>query len=305
MRLSWLLIALAIPLMAVANDVYVVNGAGDTVDVIDSVTDRVVQRIPGMEGAFGLAFSPDGNRVFISDEYKDEIYVVDRRRAQISRRIAVDGHPSMMAISKDGKRLFVNLQSKPPGAAIKVIDTTSLKVVNNIPMTAPMHDMCITEDGKFLVSGSDVGQFIVVIDLQTDRPVWNKKFDQRVYTIAIESHPDGSASRVFVQLRGLNGFKVIDFNTHEQTAAVDLPREPSGFLGRFGNPSHGIGISPDHKTVWVNSGAANSVFVFSLPDLKVIGRVPLPVRDLPGGRLLGAQPNWVTFSADGKKVYVT
>jgi len=38
--------------------------------------------------------------------------------------------------------------------------------------------------------------------------------------------------------------------------------------------SHGIGIAPDHKTLWTNSRPANAVFVYSLPDLKLLGHLP-------------------------------
>src|SRR5579872_4438882 len=86
---SWIL--LAISALASTSHIYVVNGAGDTVDVIDSKTDRVVQRIDGMEGAFGTAFSPDGRRVYISNEFKDLIYVVDRKTGRIAKKIPISG----------------------------------------------------------------------------------------------------------------------------------------------------------------------------------------------------------------------
>ncbi len=296
---------LAIVSSAQASRIYVVNGAGDTVDVIDSETDKVVQRIQGMEGAFATAFSPDRSRVYVSDEYKDLIYVVDRKTGKKVKQIPVGGHPSMIAISGDGRRLFVNLQNKPPVAGIEIIDTASLRTIKTIPMKGAMHDMCLAGNGKYLVSASDMGQFLVVVDLRTEQPIWDLKFDERVYTFAVESRPDGSPNRIFVQLRGFNGFTVVDFDKRQKTGDIYLPKEPSGFLGKFHNPSHGIGIAPDGKTLWVNSGEANSVFVYALAGLKVIGRVQLPQRNVPGNHLLGAQPNWLTFTPDGKKVYIS
>ena len=303
MSCSWIL--LAVSCLASTSQIYVVNGAGDTVDVIDPAADRVVQRIEGMEGAFATAFSPDGGRVYVSNEFKDLIYVVDRRSGKILKKIPASGHPSMMAMSRDGSRIFVNLQSKFPQSGIDIIDTVTLKRVETIATKAPMHDIYLTQDGKYLVSASDIGQFLVVIDAQTRQPCWTVSFDQRVYTLAVEGRPDGSPNRIFVQLRGLNGFAVVDFNQHRTVGTVNLPTEPSGFLAGFRNPSHGIGIAPDGKTLWVNSGEANSVFVYALPELTVIGHVALPVRSLPGNHRLGSQPNWLTFTGDGRKVYVS
>ena len=71
-----------------------------------------------------------------------------------------------------------------------------------------------------------------------------------------------------------------------------------------GVPSHGIGISPDGKTLWVNSHVANGVFVYSLPDLKPAGFAALPDLKLAGRQAIGAIPDWLTFSPDGKTVYV-
>jgi len=300
---TWLFLVAS--LSASTSRIYVVNGAGDSVDVIDPRTDKVVQRIQNMEGAFSTAVSRDGTRIFISDEFKDLVYVVDSSTRKIIKAVSIKGHPAMMAISRNGEKLFVNLESDPPEAGIAVIDTSSLVQIRTIPTRAPMHDLYLSEDGKYLISGSDIGRFIVVVDTETEQPLWDLTFDERVYTMAIESRPDGSPNRIFVQERGLNSFIIVDFEKQTSTGTVYLPNQIRGFLGGFRNPSHGIAISPDSKTLWVNSGEANSVFVYSLPDLKLMNRVPLPVHRLPGGRMLGAQPNWLSFTPDGGKVYVS
>jgi len=69
---------------------------------------------------------------------------------------------------------------------------------------------------------------------------------------------------------------VVDFAAHKEVARMKFPEQPSGFgviEGRVasGSPSHGIGVAPDGKTLWVNSHVANSVFVYALPDLKLLG----------------------------------
>jgi YVTN family beta-propeller protein len=59
------------------------------------------------------------------------------------------------------------------------------------------------------------------------------------------------------------------------------------------SPSHGIGVRPDNKALWVTSKNADAVFVYSLPDLKLLGHART-----------GARPHWVTFSPDSKRIYV-
>src|SRR5947207_15456022 len=95
------------------------------------------------------------------------------------------------------------------------------------------------------------------------RSVWEIKFDSAVRPMAFEANPDGSTSRIFVQLTGLNGFAVVDFAKRAEVARIKLPEQPSGFgiaEGRRGTPSHGIGVAPDGKSIGAHSTSANAVF---------------------------------------------
>jgi YVTN family beta-propeller protein len=163
----------------------------------------------------------------------------------------------------------------------------------------------MTPDGKYAVAGSPLGKFLIVIDLQTEQPAWELKLDRGVQTMAIESNPDGSTHRIFVNLHDSTSIVVVDFAKREEVARIKLPGEPSGYAEPDGpGASHGIGITPDGKTLWVNSVPANSVFVYSLPELKLLGHVPLPELNLPGKAPVGGHPDWLTFTPDGKTIYV-
>jgi YVTN family beta-propeller protein len=130
--------------------------------------------------------------------------------------------------------------------------------------------------------------------------------DRGVMPITLEHRPDGSASRIFVELNSLNGFAAIDFDQRKETARVRLPEpDRQGGFGRRSDTSHGIGVSPDNKTLWVVSRVSNYVYSYSLPDLKLLGQVPLPTLELPGRPPIGASPHWVTFTPDSKRVFVT
>src|SRR5713101_9440722 len=48
--------------------IYVTNSASDTIDVIDPTTNKVVQVIHGIELPHGIVFSPDGTRIYVSNE---------------------------------------------------------------------------------------------------------------------------------------------------------------------------------------------------------------------------------------------
>ena len=59
---------------------------------------------------------------------------------------------------------------------------------------------------------------------------------------------------------------VVDFAARKEVARIKLPASATEFetdAGRATSPSHGIGVAPDGKTLWVTSIPNNAVFVYS------------------------------------------
>jgi YVTN family beta-propeller protein len=251
--------------------IYVTNSAGDSVDVIDSATNKIVQVISGIEVPHGVNFSPDGKRVYVSNESERVLDVVDQKTGKVIQKVPLSGHPNNIAVTKDG-RLVVICIAQAPGA-LDVVDTSSMKVMKSVPVKGPLHNVYITADQKYAVAGSVAGKRLTVIDLKTLEPAWDLQFDAGVRPMALETAPDGSTSRIFVQLSDLHGFAVVDFVKHQEVARVKLPDGHFGREeGRMGTPSHGIGVAPDGKSLWVNSVLANAVFEYSLPRRTLSGR---------------------------------
>src|SRR5262245_64346764 len=75
-----LAVALA-PLTASASTVrvYITNSAGDSIHVIDPTTNKVVQEIKNYVGAHGIDFSPDGSKVYVTNEETETLDVLDRK----------------------------------------------------------------------------------------------------------------------------------------------------------------------------------------------------------------------------------
>ena len=286
--------------------VYVTNSASDSIDVIDPRTNQVVQVIHGITLPHGIAFSPDGARLYISNESESVLDIVDRKSGDILDKVPLTGRPNNIAITKDGSRVLVGIRTD--AGVVDVIDTASHKRTKSIPVNGSVHNVFVTPDGKYALSGSIESKAATVIDLQTEKVVWEIKFDRPVRPMAFETADDGTTRRIFVQLSGFNGFAVVDFAKHEEVARIKLPDEPAGFgiaEGRRGTPSHGIGTAPDGKSLWVNSTIANAVFKYSLPDLKVIGYAKLPEVHGSGRTPTGSVPEWITFTPDSKFIYIS
>jgi YVTN family beta-propeller protein len=306
LRHVWLMLLLApMPAWASMVRVYVTNSAGDSIHVIDPATNNVVQQIKGIEGAYGIAFSPDGSRFYVSDEVDSTLDVFDRKTGKLVKKVALSAHPNNIAVAKDG-RIVVGI-ARDPGA-LDIVDPATLTRTKSVPVNGRLHNVYVTPDSKYVVTGSIRSGIVTVIDLATEQPVWEVKLDRGIRPMTIEAAPDGSTKRIFVQLSDFNGFAVLDFAARKEVARIQLPATKSEFETdgeRATAPSHGIGVTPDGKTLWVTSIPNNAVYVYSLEDLRLVGEVALPSLKLPGHGPISAVANWVTFTPDSKTVYVS
>jgi YVTN family beta-propeller protein len=270
------------------------NAAGDSVMLIDPVTNKVVGEIKDIEVNHGAAAAPDGSRLYITNEAESTLDVADLKTLKVIKHIPLTNHPNNVAVSKDGKRVYVAIVAG--AGAIDVIDTGSLTRVKSVRTEGGIHNTYVTPDGKFVVAGSIPGRRITVIDQQTEEVVWTLPTEEGVRPMAFEANADGSTKRIFVQLSNFNGFITVDFAKRQVVDKIKLPELPAAERVTDvlqGSPSHGLAVSPDGKTLCVLSKMNTRIYMYSMPDLKLLGEAKV-----------GHHPDWLTFTPDSKRVYV-
>ena len=163
-------------------------------------------------------------------------------------------------------------------------------------MHGGVHNTYVTPDGKYAIAGMVGARNITVVDTRTDMPVWTTYFDLGIRPMAFDTNPDGSTRRIYAQLSNLNGFGVVDFETRKEVTRIEYPEVPPDQQtpGHGGNTAHGIGVTPDNRYLVGNSSFNSSVYVYTLPDLELVG-----------GVRVGHSPNWVTITPDSKYAYVS
>ena len=248
----------------------------------------------GIEAGHGAGAAPDGSRIYVSDEAESTLDIVDAKSLAILKKVPLSGHPNNMAVGKDGSRVYVGIAQAPGG--VDVIDTASMQRVKTVPTQGTIHNAYVTPDGRFVVAGSIPGATINVIDATTDEPAWTLKMDLGIRPMTFSTNPDGSTKWIFAQLTGLNGFAVVDFATRKEIRRIENPPLPPGKMTvpEGSDPSHGMAVTADGKTLVVCSRLNNYLYSYSLPDLKLLGSAEL------GGKGAG----WVTLTPDGKTAYV-
>jgi len=276
------------------------NSLGGSVHVIDPATQSVVGHIDGVPVNHGVQASADGTRIYVSSEALSSVMVVDTRTMEIIETIQVSARPNNIALTPDGKKLYVAIIARP--GAVDVIDTERMEVVKHIPHPGGLHNIYVTPDGKYAVAGSISGDRMTVYDTSTDEEAWSWE-GESIRPMAISAKADGSTDKIYIQVTGHHGFVVYDFDTRREVARVTLPEIPEAeryaseesSLGLYnGAPAHGLGVSPDGRTVWSTSRMNSAVYVYSAyPELKLLASVPV-----------GTDPDWVTFTPDGRFAYV-
>lgn len=265
------------------------NSAGDNVHIIDVATNKVVGEITDEEVPHGVAISPDASRLYISNEADATLDVIDTKTLALTKKIPLTAHPNNIAIHKDGRRIYVAIVGEHGG--VDIVDTVAQEKTKFIPLIGGEHNTFISPDSKYVVAASTRGRNLTVISTETDEPVWTLYFENGVRPVTFETNPDGSTKRLFAQITNLHGFAIVDFEKRREAGRIEFPDKPT--IANYTTPAHGIVVSPDRKTLWVLSDVNSRLYAYSLPDLKLTG-------DIPTGR----HPHWLTFTPDGKTIYV-
>ena len=160
-----------------------------------------------------------------------------------------------------------------------------------MPVGRAPHNVCCSPDGRWMIVTSMDDNKLTAIDIETEAPGFEIPLPGQPRPLVID--PD--MRRLYVQLSDLHGFVVVDLVARRVIDKVLLPDAPPGAEPLIPRTfSHGIGIAPDGKTLWVTSLLDDSVSVFSLPDLRRLGTTRV-----------GKAPDWLTFTADGTRCYVS
>jgi YVTN family beta-propeller protein len=270
------------------------NSAGDNVHLIDPATNKIVGEITGIEAGHGAGASPDGKTIYVSNEAESTLDFVDAKTLKVTAHVPLTAHPNNMAVGKDGRVVYVGIRREPGG--VDVIDTTTKTRIKNVRTKGTIHNVYVTPDGKYEVAGSIDGRTINVIDAKTNEMAWIMDMDLGVRPMTFNTNPDGSTKWIFVQLSGFNGFAVVDFATRKELRRIQNPDLPPGkaTVPQGSDPSHGMAVTSDGKTLVVCSRLNNYLYSYSLPDLKPLG----------GAELGGKGAGWVTLTPDGKTAYV-
>jgi YVTN family beta-propeller protein len=219
-----------------------------------------------------------------------EVVAVSTDSGQVLWRANVNGWPQHLALSLDDSRLYVPLYDR---MWIEVVDTQKHEVVGRLPAAMGSHGMKLSPDGQRLYVGSMFMDVLLVIDLKSGRAVKRIPFKDAVRPFVFTR----DEKRLYVQLSRLHGFEVVDLEKGKVIRRVEHPTPPAGTkLPEFfpNTYNHGLALSPDEKYLFASGSVANYVCVYRHPELELAKTIPV-----------GKDPNWIVFSKDGRRAFVS
>lgn len=199
-----------------------------------------------------------------------------------------EGGCDRMALSPDGKVIYLPSLEKDHW---HVVDAASGEVLAKIVPKSGAHNTVYGLDGKHVYLAGLKSPLLTVADTATHtaaRTVGPFAASIRPFTV------NGKQTLCFVNVNDLLGFEVGDITTGKKLHRVEVEGFNKGPVKRHGCPSHGIGLSPDEKQLWVTDGTNKRMHVFDATVMPPKQVASLEVRDEPG---------WVTFSLDGRYAY--
>ncbi len=267
---------------------YVTNSAGDDVTVVDAETHRVIGSIETGTTPHGLVGSPDGRRIYITGETDDDVVAVDTTTSQVLWKTPVGEQPNEPALTADGRHLYVPIRMSD---VADVVDTTTGKRINSITIGRVPHNAYPSADGKWIYVTSRGDRKITIIDPATQQVAGEVPLGGEPRPVSFTR----DNTRAYSTITGLHGFVVADMQQRKVIERVELPKANLPEISVAGyTDTHGVALTKDDKQFWVTDVFGNGVTAFSVPEHKVLTRVPV-----------GLAPNWMTWSPDGELLYVS
>jgi DNA-binding beta-propeller fold protein YncE len=197
-----------------------------------------------------------------------------------------------MSISPDGKTIYV---PSFEGAHWHVVDAETGNVIAKIVPNSGAHNTVYGSDGTRAYLAGLRSPLLTIADTKThtsNTSVGPFSAPIRPFTV------NAAQTYSFCCVNELLGFEVGDIKSGKMIHRVTVPGFEKGPVKRHGCPSHGVGLTPDEKEVWVCDGTNNRVHIFDVSKLS-----PAAAPKYVASVELRDQPGWVTFSLDGKLAY--
>jgi len=256
------------------------------VAALDAATGTILQRLQLPAAWLGMAWSPDGGRLYVSGgngngnkPYLAPIYVFSFQDGRLSSepvsRLTVTGRPADVywaGLQHDPARRLLyaaNRGTTTAAGSVVVFDTSSETVVGSIPVEVNPYELALSRDGRTLYVSNWASASVSVVDT-TARTLTAR--------IPVDGNPNdmklASDGRLFVSCANHNSVVVVDTTTRrpvEEISTALFPQAPEGAT------PNALALDEAAKLLFVANADNNDVAVIDISHpghSEVLGFIP-------------------------------
>ncbi|MBI2689422.1 MAG: bifunctional YncE family protein/alkaline phosphatase family protein [Acidobacteria bacterium] len=267
------------------------NFAPRALHLVDLSSTQLVQTLPIADSFTGVAFTADGNTIYVGGGSSNAIHIFSRRADQpfgAAGSIPLPGAaPSGLALSPDGRFLFVACNQRHAVARI----TLATKQIDFWPAGSYPYTVAIAK-GKLFVSNwggrkprpddTTDGIHPVVVDKRTGIPssgtisVFDIAESAFVTEVEVGLHPSAlalSPDQSKLYIANANSDTVAELNTATAKVIRSIP-VPLYKKAPLGSSPDALAVDRGGKTLFAANAANNAIAVVDLPSAKVKGFLP-------------------------------
>jgi DNA-binding beta-propeller fold protein YncE len=234
----------------------------------------------------GIVANAGTQRLYVSTLQK--LACFDLLTDKIVWEKSYEGGCDRMALSPDGKSMYLPSLEKDHWHVVNALSGDVIKRLEPIPRA---HNTVYGLDGRHAYLAGIGSTSLHVTDTATHsiaKKVGPFTSGIRPFTV------NGKQTLCFVNVNGLLGFEIGDIKTGKMLHRVEVQGFQMGVPKRHGCPSHGVGLTPDEKEIWVCDAVNQRLHIFDATVMPPKQIAAVEVRE---------QPGWITFSLDGKTAY--
>jgi YVTN family beta-propeller protein len=276
----------------------------------------------------GIALSPDGRQLYVTNAWSDSVSVIDTTSLKVMQTLATGFEPSGIVVDRSGETLYV---ANRLSGDISVIDLKAGKESKRLLAGHGASYLALSPDGKWIYCTHiypNPGAFrtqpnseITVIDTARQIVVERQTLHNVAGVFHVAVSADGKLG-VVAQLRPKNliplahvehGWVFGDSPTLFGEDVGEPVQIPIDELDRYYALPWGVAIAPDKSEIFLTTAGSESVTVIDVSHLlqTVRSRRQPFVNDLSASAdyvsariAVGHNPRGVLISQDGKRLYV-
>ena len=238
------------------------------------------------ENVKGIAASARTGRLYVTTIGR--LGCIDLASDRLLWQRQLEGGCDRLAISPDGALLYVPSFEGPHW---NVVDGTTGERVAKVVTNSGAHNTVYARDGSRVYLAGLRSPELSIADPKTHTVVRTAgPFSHSIRPFTVNA----DQTLCYVNVNELLGFEIGDIRTGRKLHRVEVQGYEKGPVKRHGCPSHGIGLTPDERELWLCDGHNNAVHVFDNTVMPPKQIATIPVRD---------QPGWISFSIDGAHAY--